>query len=207
MSDFFYLVLNMQKIGVTGSIGSGKSLVCYIFRQLGIPIYNADDRAKILMVTHDEIISTVKSLFGNESYFEDGSLNRAHISAIAFNNKALLTELNKTVHPTVFADFDNWIMEQKKLGVPYVIKEAALMFETDSYKGLEKYIVVTAPLQIRIERTIHRDNITQEQVQARMNNQFTQEEKLAKANFEIVNDDKHSLIEQVVNLNKVLLNP
>lgn len=207
MSDFFYLVLNMQKIGVTGSIGSGKSLVCNIFKQLGIPIYNADDRAKILMITHDEIISTVKRLFGSESYFSDGSLNRALISSIAFNNKALLTELNKTVHPTVFADFDNWIMEQKKLGVPYIIKEAALMFETDSYKGLEKFIVVTAPLQLRIERTMHRDNITQEQVQARMNNQFTQEEKLAKANFEIVNDDKHSLIEQVVNVNKVLLNP
>jgi dephospho-CoA kinase len=196
----------MQKIGVTGSIGSGKSLVCNIFKQLGIPIYNADDRAKILMVTHTEIISTVKSLFGNESYFEDGSLNRVHISAIAFNNKALLTELNKTVHPIVFADFDNWIMEQKKLGVPYIIKEAALMFETDSYKGLEKFIVVTAPLQLRLERTMHRDNITQEQVQARMNNQFTQEEKLAKANFEIINDDKHSLIEQVVKLNKVFIN-
>jgi dephospho-CoA kinase len=158
------------------------------------------------MVTHDEIIITVKTLFGNESYFEDGSLNRAHISAIAFNNKALLTELNKTVHPIVFADFDNWIMEQKKLGVPYIIKEAALMFETDSYKGLEKFIVVTAPLQLRLERTMHRDNITQEQVQARMNNQFTQEEKLAKANFEIINDDKHSLIEQVVKLNKVFIN-
>ncbi len=206
MSDFFYLVLNMQKIGVTGSIGSGKSLVCNIFKQLGIPIYNADDRAKILMVTHDEIISTVKRLFGSESYFADGSLNRALISSIAFNNKALLTELNKTVHPTVFADFDNWIIVQKKLGVPYIIKEAALMFETDSYKGLEKYIVVTAPLQLRIERTMHRDNITQEQVQARMNNQFTQEEKLAKANFEIINDDKHSLIEQVVKLNKVFIN-
>ncbi len=202
MSDFFYLVLNMQKIGVTGSIGSGKSLVCSIFKQLGAPIYNADDRAKLLMVTNNEIISTVKSLFGNESYFEEGSLNRAHISGIAFNNKALLTELNKTVHPIVFADFDNWILEQKKIGVPYIIKEAALMFETDSYRGLEKFIVVTAPLQLRLERTMHRDNITQEQVQARMNNQFTQEEKLAKANFEIINDDKHSLIEQVVKLHQ-----
>ncbi len=202
MSDFFYLVLNMQKIGVTGSIGSGKSLVCSIFKQLGAPIYNADDRAKLLMVTNNEIISTVKTLFGNESYFEDGSLNRAHISAIAFNNKALLTELNKTVHPIVFADFDNWILEQKKFGVPYIIKEAALMFETDSYRGLEKFIVVTAPLQLRLERTMHRDNITQEQVQARMNNQFTQEEKLAKATFEIINDDKHSLIEQVVKLHQ-----
>ncbi|MBJ7429097.1 MAG: dephospho-CoA kinase [Bacteroidia bacterium] len=192
----------MQKIGVTGSIGSGKSLVCSIFKQLGAPIYNADERAKLLMITHTEIISTVKTLFGNESYFKDGSLNKAHISAIAFNNKTLLTELNKTVHPIVFADFDNWILEQKKLGVPYIIKEAALMFETDSYKGLEKFIVVTSPLQLRIERTMHRDKITQEQVQARMNNQFTQEEKLAKATFEIINDDKHSLIEQVVKLNQ-----
>lgn len=206
MSDFFYLILNMQKIGVTGSIGSGKSLVCSIFKQLGAPIYNADDRAKLLMITHDEIISTVKRLFGNESYFADGTLNRAHISSIAFNNKTLLNELNKTVHPIVFKDFDNWISEQQKLNVPYVIKEAALMFETDSYKGLEKFIVITAPLELRIERTMNRDNITQEQVHSRMNNQFTQEEKLAKSNFEIINDDKHSLIEQVVKLNKVFIN-
>lgn len=205
MSDFFYLVLNMQKIGVTGSIGSGKSLVCSIFKQLGAPIYNADDSAKLLMISNAEIISTVKSLFGSESYLADGSLNRAHISAIVFNNKTLLTELNKTVHPIVFNDFDNWILEQKKLDIPYIIKEAALMFETDSYKGLEKFIVVTAPLKLRIERTMNRDNITEEQVQARMNNQFTQEEKLAKANFEIINDDKHPLIEQVVKLHQQFL--
>lgn len=205
MSDFFYLVLNMQKIGVTGSIGSGKSLVCSIFKQLGAPIYNADDRAKLLMVTHSEIISIVKALFGNQSYFDNGSLNRTHISAIAFNNKALLNELNKVVHPIVFQDFDNWVLEQKKHGFPYIIKEAALMFETNSYKGLEKFIVVTAPLQLRLERTMHRDNITQEQVEVRMNNQFTQEEKLAKATFEIINDDKHSLIEQVVKLHHMFL--
>jgi dephospho-CoA kinase len=192
----------MQKIGVTGCIGSGKSLVCSIFKQLGTPIFNADESAKNLMISNIEIINTVKSLFGIKSYFADGTPNRAHIASIVFHNKTLLSELNKIVHPIVFANFDAWITENSKLNFPYIIKEAALMFETDSYKGLEKFIVVTAPLSLRIERTIKRDNITQEQVQARMNNQFTQEEKLAKANFEIINDDKHSLIQQVVKLHQ-----
>ena len=195
----------MQKIGITGSIGSGKSIVCKIFEQLGVPIYNADERAKILMISNAEIIRKVKLLFGNESYTETGELNRKHISNIAFNNKNLLTQLNQTVHPIVFKDFENWILAKEQLKVKYIIKEAALMFETDSYKKLDKFIVVTAPMELRINRTMQRDSISKEQVISRMNNQLSQEEKLANADYEIINDEQISLIEQVYTLHQQFL--
>jgi dephospho-CoA kinase len=194
----------MLKIGITGSIGSGKSIVCKIFEQLGVPIYNADERAKILMISNAEIIEKVKLLFGHESYTETGELNRKHISNIAFNNKDLLTQLNQTVHPIVFKDFDNWLLEKEQLKVKYIIKEAALMFETDSYKKIDKFIVVTAPLELRISRTMQRDSILKDQVLSRMNNQLSQEEKLAKADYEIINNEKISLIEQVFSLHQLL---
>lgn len=194
----------MQKIGITGSIGSGKSIVCKIFEQLGVPIYNADERAKLLMISNAEIINKVKLLFGHESYSETGELNRKHLSDIAFNNKDLLTQLNQIVHPIVFKDFDNWLLKKEQLNINYIIKEAALMFETDSYKKLDKFIVVTAPMELRISRTMQRDSILKEQVLSRMNNQLSQEEKLAKADYEIINDEQTSLIEQVFSLHQLL---
>jgi dephospho-CoA kinase len=190
----------MQKIGITGSIGSGKSIVCKIFEQLGVPIYNADARAKILMVSNAETIEKVKLIFGDESYTETGELNRKHLSDIAFNNKDLLNQLNQIVHPILFKDFENWLLEKEQLNIKYIIKEAALMFETDSYKKLDKFIVVTAPMELRISRTMQRDSILKEQVLLRMNNQMSQEEKLAKADYEIINDEQTSLIEQVFSL-------
>lgn len=190
----------MQKIGITGSIGSGKSIVCKIFEQFGVPVYYADERAKILMISNAEIITKVKLLFGNESYSETGELNRKHLSDIAFNNKDLLTQLNQIVHPIVFKDFENWLFEREQLNIKYIIKEAALMFETDSYKKIDKFIVVTAPMELRISRTMQRDSILKEQVLSRMNNQLSQEEKLAKADYEIINNEEISLIEQVFSL-------
>lgn len=195
----------MLKIGITGSIGSGKTLAASIFKQLGVPVYNADERAKYLMVANPQIIEMVSTLFGAESYLVDGSLNRALIANLAFNNKALLSQLNQTVHPIVFADFDQWVLLQIENKVPFILKEAALMFETDSYKGLDEYIVVTAPEALRISRTMERDNITEEQVRQRMNNQLSQEDKLAKAHYELKNDGQTSLIEQIVLLHKQLL--
>jgi dephospho-CoA kinase len=122
-----------------------------------------------------------------------------------FENKQLLQELNQCVHPIVFADFDVWLLKQKENKAPYIIKEAALMFETDSFKNIDKFIVVTASIDDRIRRTMQRDNITKEEVEARMKNQMSQEEKLAKANFEIKNNEQDSLIEQIVLLHKEFL--
>jgi dephospho-CoA kinase len=188
----------MKKIGITGSIGSGKSTVTKLFATLGVPAYDADSRAKTLMVSSPALISNIQKLFGAEAYLSDGSLNRPFIAQQAFHNKHLLTQLNALVHPAVFDDFDQWCAQQSS--ATYVIKEAALMFESDSYKQLDEVIVVTAPEELRIQRTIARDGLTAEAVIARMKNQLSEDEKRKRAQYEIINDEQHLLIPQVLKL-------
>jgi dephospho-CoA kinase len=187
----------MKKIGITGSIGSGKSTVTLLFAHLGIPVYDADTRAKLLMVTSPSLIDGIKQLFGHEAYLTNGDLNRPHISAKAFEDKNILAELNALIHPAVFKDFDDWCAQQHS---PYVIKEAALMFESDSYKQLDEVIVVTASEELRIQRAMERDNLSREAILSRMKNQFTQEEKLARGQYEIKNNETELLIPQVLEL-------
>ena len=191
----------MLKTGITGGIGSGKTTVCKIFEILGIPVYYADDRAKYLMVNDKDLVKNIVSVFGEKSYLKNGELNRKYIADIAFKNKRKLEELNKAVHPAVKRDFENWVNEQE---APYIIKEAALLFETGSYKDLDFNILVTAPLDIRIKRVMMRDNIDKESVLARVNNQMPEEDKMKLADFVIYNDERHSLIQQVLDLNKKL---
>lgn len=186
------------KIGITGCIGSGKSTVSKIFMQLGIPVYDADSRAKILMVDDELLIQKIKHIFGEEAY-QNGILNRAFISSQAFQNKHLLEQLNGAVHPAVYKDFDNWCSIQTST---YLIKEAALMFESESYKQLDKIIVVTAPQELRIERAIKRDSISRDAVLSRMKNQMSEEEKLSLAQFEIKNNEIELLIPQVIKLHQ-----
>jgi dephospho-CoA kinase len=190
----------MKRIGITGSIGSGKSTVTRIFSHLGIPIYDADGGAKKLMVSSPALIKGIKALFGEAAYFPSGELNRQHISAKAFQDKNILTQLNGLVHPAVFDDFENWCNQQES---PYVIKEAALMFESDSYKQLDEVIVVTAPEELRIQRATKRDGVTREAVLSRMNNQLSQEEKLARGQYELKNDEQMLLIPQVLHLHVI----
>jgi dephospho-CoA kinase len=187
----------MKKIGVTGSIGSGKSTVTKIFSQLGVPVYDADSRAKMLMVSSPALIAQIKALFGEAAYLPSGQLNRKHISDTAFTDKTILTQLNALVHPAVFNDFEEWSNAQQ---TAYVIKEAALMFESNSYKQLDEVIVVTAPEELRIQRSIARDGSTKEAVMNRMKNQLSQEEKLARGQYEIKNDEEQLLIPQVLHL-------
>lgn len=191
----------MLKIGITGGIGSGKTTACKIFEILGVPVYYADDRAKQLMVNDEKLIKTIKSVFGEESYLKNGELNRKHIADIAFKNKKKLEQLNKTVHPAVKKDFENWCKNQDGA---YIIKEAALLFETGSYKELDYNITVFAPLDIRIKRVITRDNIDKESVLARVKNQMSDEEKIKLSDFVIYNDERHSLIGQVIEMDKKL---
>ncbi len=191
----------MLKTGITGGIGSGKTTVCKIFEILGIPVYYADDKAKYLMVNDKDLVKNIISVFGEKSYLKNGELNRKYIADIAFKNKRKLEELNKAVHPAVKRDFENWVNEQE---APYIIKEAALLFETGSYKDLDFNILVTAPLDIRIKRVMMRDNIDKESVLARVNNQMPEEDKMKLADFVIYNDERHSLIQQVLDLNKKL---
>lgn len=193
----------MKKIGITGSIGSGKSTVTNIFSALGIPVYDADSRAKMLMITNPGLIDAIKHLFGPDAYLASGELNRAHIASIAFHETSVLSQLNALVHPAVFSDFDEWCAQQS---TAYVLKEAALMFESDSYKQLDEVIVVTAPEELRITRTMSRDHISREAVLSRMNNQLSQEEKLSRGQYEIRNNEQELLIPQVIALHQQFLN-
>lgn len=192
-----------MKIGVTGGIGSGKSTVCQIFEQLGVPIYYADVRAKALMHEDVELKKQIRKAFGWDAYDEKDRLNRAYLAKIVFNNSAKLNMLNGLVHPAVFEDFRQWVLLQKN--APYSIKEAALMLETDSYKELDKIIVVTAPIDTRIDRVVRRDGVKHDDVLKRMENQMSDRERIAKADFVIKNDGKASLVHQVLNLHHQFL--
>lgn len=195
----------MLRLGITGGIGSGKTTVCKIFETLNIPIYYADDRAKWLMVKSPSLQTGIIQLFGDKAYAADGSLNRAHIGGIAFKDPAKLQKLNALVHPAVFVDGENWQQEQLALGVPYTLKEAALIYETGSYKMLDKVIVVTAPEEIRIQRVMKRDKLTAEEVKERIARQMPESEKVEKADYVIQNDGQHSLIKQVLQIHQAIL--
>jgi dephospho-CoA kinase len=191
----------MLKIGITGNIGSGKTTVSKVFEVLGIPVFNADDAAKSVMVTDDELINGIKSAFGQISYFDDGTLNRKHIAEIVFNDKKQLAKLNSLVHPATFRAFDAWVKSIS--GIPYVLKEAALLFESDAHKFCDYTIMVKAPLETRIKRVMERDGVTRDEVEKRESNQFPEEKKARLANYIIVNDDKQLLIPQVLELHRV----
>ena len=193
----------MTKVGVTGGIGSGKTYVCRIFETFGIPIYYADDRARQLMEEDAVLVEQLKQHFGEEIY-SNGVLERALLAAKVFNNKEALAVLNSLVHPAVFRDTVRWAEEHTN--APYTIKEAALLYETGSYKQLDKIIVVTASLEERISRVILRDNTTREQIIARIANQMDEQEKIKLADYVIYNDASHSVEDQVKAIHQILLN-
>ena len=197
------LVKPPLQIGLTGGIGSGKTTVCKIFEQIGIPIYYADDRAKQLMVEDGRIIKQIIELFGQDAYLQAGGLNRAFIAGIVFNDPKKLQALNSIVHPAVGKDGTEWHHQQ--IGVPYTIREAALMIESGNYKAMDKLIVVSAPKQLRIERVMKRDNVNEVAVLARMNQQLAEEEKMKFADFRIINDWRASLIKQVWKIHQQLV--
>ena len=194
----------MLKIGITGGIGSGKTTVCKVFETLGIPVFYADTVAKEIMVSDQILIDGVKNAFGNESYFENGSLNNKHIAAIVFNNADELAKLNALVHPAVFRAFELWENDIDET-VPYTLKEAALLFESGSYKMCDENILVTSPLATKIARVMHRDKVTEAQVLARMDKQFTDEQKSKMADHFIENIEERSVIVQVLALHQHFL--
>lgn len=191
------------RIGITGGIGSGKTTVCKIFEVLGVPVYYADDRAKNIMVEDVRVKSEILALLGAEAYFPDGSLNRKFISSVVFNDTEKLSGLNAIVHPAVFQDGERW--QDKYADVPYTLKEAALLFESGSFKSLDKVIMVYAPAEIRIERVIKRDGSLRQQIEARMNQQLPDEEKMRLSDFVIFNDGSQSLVKQVWEIHHKIL--
>jgi dephospho-CoA kinase len=188
----------MIKIGITGGIGSGKSTVCRIFESMGIPVFYADTVAKLIMLTDPVLVAGVTRAFGQESYVE-GQLNNKHIASIVFNNSDELAKLNALVHPAVFRAFEQWL-DSVPLGTPYILKEAALLFESGSYRMCDKSVLVTAPEDLKIKRVMERDNVTAAQVKARMDKQMSDVDKMLMADHLISNDESQSVISQVYQL-------
>lgn len=188
-------------VGVTGGIGSGKSVICKIFSILGTPVYDADSRAKYLMQNDVELKSEIKKEFGGETYNESGILNSKFLANQVFSNETRLKKLNKLVHPVVRIDFEKWANSQK--GAEYIIEEAALLFETGSYKNLDSVILVTAPENLRITRVLERDkNRTENDVRQIINRQWAEERKMKLADIIIKNDGIKPVLPEVLNIHK-----
>ncbi len=192
------------KIGITGGIGSGKTVVTKIFSLLGIPVYNADDRAKILQTEDASLKKSIINLIGQSAYTINGDLNRAFIADVVFNDRSKLEALNQLVHPAVGNDYEVWLT--KNNDAPYTLKEAALLYEAGSFKALDTIIVVSAPEALRIDRVLQRDQQrTIEQVKAIIAKQLPEAEKVARADFVITNDEKQLVIPQVLAIHEELI--
>lgn len=190
------------KIGITGGIGSGKSYVAKIFKALGVPFYDADKEAKELMNTNQAIKTALTREFGTEVYDAADRLNRSYLATQVFKDKNRLEKLNAIVHPIVIQHGADWATSQT---FPYSLKEAALLFESGSYKKMDYTILVTAPVDIRIERVMQRDMVSREDVLNRMDKQLPDEEKQNLADFIIVNDGIRPLLPQVLPLHEQFL--
>jgi dephospho-CoA kinase len=191
----------MLRVGITGGIGSGKSTVARMFELLDVPVYYADDEAKKLMNYNPDIQKEVISIFGPSAYVNN-ELDRSYVGKVAFAAPEKLKALNAVVHPAVIAHGQAWMAKQH---APYTLKEAALIFESDSYKQLDLVIGVWCPWELRLARVMQRDITTRENVLARMEKQMDEEEKMKRCDFVILNDEQHALIPQVLDLHWQLL--
>lgn len=192
----------MIKIGLTGSIGSGKSIVAKIFDFLDVPVYNADYQAKLIINT-SLVLSRITELFGEIILNEDQTLNRKLLAEIVFNDKEKLKKLNHLMHPLVKNDFEAWCNNYPS--IPYVIQEAAILYESGFNLLFDKIVLVRAPEVLCIERVMKRDDISAEMVKARMSNQWNQELKAKLADYIIENDEVNLLIPQILQLHKEFL--
>ena len=191
----------MLKIGLTGGIGSGKSTVARIFEILDVPVYYADEASKRLYHTDEKLMADLKKHFGEDVYTND-QLNRSKLAEIVFNNPEKLSLLNSLVHPPTIKDAGDWMLQQK---APYVIKEAALLFESGSVAGLDYVIGVKAPMAIRTKRVMDRDGVTREQVLSRMDRQLDEEIKMRLCDFIINNNEQELILPQVLELHSKFL--
>jgi dephospho-CoA kinase len=193
----------MLKVGITGGIGSGKTTVCKVFELLGIPVFYADVVAKAIMHTDEHLKMEIKETFGSQSYFDNGELNRQYLSRLVFKDEAELEKLNSLVHPAVFRAFDNWLITYQN--APYVLKEAALLYESQSYKMCNYSILVKSPIEIKMKRIAQRDKLPAHEIKLRMDKQFTDEKKEKLADFVFLNDEQQLLIPQILDLHKHFL--
>lgn len=192
----------MLVVGITGGIGSGKSHVANMFEQFGIPCYYSDQQAKDLMNTHPILKKELILKFGSDVYLNN-TLNRPFISEQVFKNKELLEWLNGIVHPLVAEDFEHW---KNKQNASYVLKEAAILIESGSYKNCDQIIVVVASKDIRVKRIIARDKLSEKQIYERINNQISDKERLNYANFTIHNNGTENVSDQINIIHQNLIN-
>ncbi|MEO5682121.1 MAG: dephospho-CoA kinase [Chitinophagaceae bacterium] len=189
------------RVGITGGMGSGKSTVAAIFSTLGIPVYLADDAAKRLMNEDESLKAQLRKHFGEATYV-NGQLNRSYLAAEVFGNKEKLALLNSMVHPVTIIDGEKWMQRQNSA---YAIKEAAIIFESGSQRYLDYIIGVSAPVTLRIFRSMKRDNLSKEEVNARMNRQMDDSIKMKLCDAVIVNDEQQAVLPQVLKVHEQLL--
>ncbi len=190
----------MLKVGITGGIGSGKSVVCRVFETLGIPVFSADDAAKHVMQHDATLVAAIKALLGD--VYTNGHPDRDRISALVYNNTALLQQLNALVHPATIAYANEWMARQQ---APYVIKEAAIFFESGSNKGMDVMVGVSAPRALRAARAMQRSHVTADKVQAIMDRQMDDDQKMQLCDHIIINDDHTAVLPQVLHLHHLFL--
>jgi len=191
----------MKIVGLTGGIGSGKSTVAELLKVYGIPVYDSDSRSKLLCQNNLDLIVNLKKLFGNVVYLPDGSLNRTYMAKAIFEDKTLLQASNNLIHPAVGRDFTEWLTRQD---ASFVVQESALIFEAGLEKRYDAIICVTAPVELRLQRTCARNGLKKEEVLARMQNQLTEEERIRRSDFILINDEQTPLIPQLEDLLKKL---
>ncbi len=193
----------MLKVGITGGIGSGKSIVSRVFKSLNIPVYDSDSSAKLLMECDPEIRRKLTGLFGDDLY-KEFDLDRTKLAAIIFNDPEKLEQVNRIVHPHVKENFRDWCDLQT--GTPYILQEAAIIFESGADKYLDKIITVAAPLELRIARVIERNQTEREKIMKIVDRQMNEEERMERSDYVIVNDEKTLIIPQVLAIHNELVN-
>lgn len=192
----------MFKVGITGGIGVGKTTVCKVFELLGVPIYYSDDAAKTVLETQN-VKTKIVEAFVSDVLTSDGALDKKKLAAIVFNDKTKLAILNSIVHPAVDTHFKQWMSSHTN--APYIIKEAAILFESGASLAMDKVITVSAPLELKIQRAMMRDTSTREQIEERIKNQLSDNEKIKRSDYVIYNDNQQLVIPQVINTHETIL--
>jgi dephospho-CoA kinase len=192
---------SVLKLGVTGGIGSGKTSVCRVFNVLGIPVFSADPEAREIMDHDESIIENINSMIGRDLY-RNGGLDRSVLASLIFNDNSLLEKVNRLVHPVVFKHFDEWVEKQE---APYVIMEAAILFESGANRQVDRVLTVVAPLEERITRVMQRNNLTREQILERIKNQMTDEERTKLSDYVINNSEGDMIIPSVLEVHQSML--
>jgi dephospho-CoA kinase len=191
----------MFQVGLTGGIGSGKTLVSSVLKKIGVPVYDADSQARRIMNEDSRLRQGIVDLFGEEAYL-DGSLNRSYLAGRVFGNTQMLSRLNNLVHPAVRKDYNNWLSQQT---TPYVVEEAAILFESGANRMMDMTILVYAPVDVRINRVMKRDGIGEDQVRERMKHQLDEEEKRRLSDRVITNDEHEMLLPQIIAVHQEIM--